>query len=117
MSTGEAAHPAVTSMGMYIPRESKFPTVLVSLSNISVIVEHQVPQPLSVRPGQSFCGLLILPQEDLSAPDSSVPVVYKHHSTGLLGGNSGFTWLSETLLFFCFETVDSTGLVITRFQV
>ena len=49
--SGEAAHPAVTS--------SKFPTVLVLLSSVGVVVELQVPRPLSVRPGQSSsCRLL-----------------------------------------------------------
>ena len=28
-------------------------------------MELWVPQPLSVRPGQSSCGLLAVPQEDL----------------------------------------------------
>ena len=50
---------------------SKCPTVLVSLSGVEVIVELLVPRPLSMRPGQSSCGLLALPQEDLPAQGSS----------------------------------------------
>ena len=45
--------------------------VLVSLSSVGVVVELWVPQPLFVRPGQSSCGLLVLPQEDLPAQDAS----------------------------------------------
>ena len=50
---------------------SKCPTVLVSLNGVEVIVELLVLQPLSVRPGQSSCGLLALLQEDLPAQGSS----------------------------------------------
>ena len=38
-----------------------------------------------MRPGQSSCGLLALPQEDLPAQGSSTRVVYRHASAGLLG--------------------------------
>ena len=37
---GEAAHPVVTSMGTW---GNKFPTVLVSLSSVGVVVELWVP--------------------------------------------------------------------------
>ena len=43
---------------------SKCPTVLVLLSGVGVVVKLRVPLHLSVIPGQSPCGLLILPQED-----------------------------------------------------
>ena len=38
---------------------------------VGVVVEPQVPQPLSVRPGQSSCGLLALPKEELPVQGSS----------------------------------------------
>jgi len=60
--TGEAAH---------VYWVSKCSTVLVSLSGVGVVVELRVPRSLSTSPGQSSCGLLVLPQEDLPALDSS----------------------------------------------
>ena len=46
---------------------SKYPTVLVSLSGVGVIVKLWVPRPLSMRPGQSSFGLLVVHREDLPA--------------------------------------------------
>ena len=64
MSSGEAAHPAVhCNISGYLGKQ--MPTVLVSHSDVGVIVEG-----LSVRPVQSFCRLLALPQEDLPAQGS-----------------------------------------------
>ena len=76
MVSWEATHPAVTLMGTW---GSKSPTVLVSLSGVGVIMELLVLQSLSMRPGQSSCGLLVLPQEDFPAQDSSAcRVVHRH---------------------------------------
>ena len=43
---------------------------LVSFSGVGVVVELWVPQPLSMRPGQSSCGLYTNPQ-DLPVQGSS----------------------------------------------
>ena len=64
MPTGEAAHPAVTSMGT---RCKQCPIVLVSPSGVGVVVELWALRPVIMRAGQSSCGLLALPQEDLPA--------------------------------------------------
>jgi len=67
VSTGEATHPAVTSMGTWCKLGKQMPTVLVSLSSVKceAIVEPRALQFLSVKPGQSSCEVLALPQEDL----------------------------------------------------
>ena len=59
VSTEEAA---VTSMGTCLVFTGS--TVLVSFSGIGVVVELQVPQPLSMKPGESS-------GQDLSAQGSS----------------------------------------------
>ena len=46
-----------------------------------------VPQPLSVRLGQSSCRLLALPQKDLPTQGWNAWVVHRHPSAGSLGGN------------------------------
>ena len=51
MLTREAAHPDVTSVGTW---GSKFPTVLILLSGVEVVVEVLVPRPLSMRPPVGF---------------------------------------------------------------
>ena len=71
-SSGEAAHPAVISMGTWCLLGKQIPNCPVSFRGVGIIVELQVLQPLSVRPGQSSCRLLALPQEDLSVQGSSV---------------------------------------------
>ena len=48
-------------------------------------MELWLPQPLSMRPGWSFCRLLVL---DFPSLDSSSSVVHRHPSAGSLGDNS-----------------------------
>ena len=56
--TGEAAPPSCTINGYFMLNyERNFPTVLVLLG---VIVEFQLLQPLSMRPTQFSCGLVVL---------------------------------------------------------
>ena len=66
---------------------------LVLLSGIRVIVELWVPQALSLslslslRLGQYFCGLLVLPQEDLLAQDLSTSVVHRNSIDSSVGNS------------------------------
>ena len=52
---------------------------------------------ISMKPRQLSCRLLVLPQENLSAQNSSAWVVHRQLSVGFLGGNSCFVWLPEAL--------------------
>ena len=47
MSSGEAAHPAVTSMGTWCELGKQKSTVLVSYSSVEVVVELLVLRPFS----------------------------------------------------------------------
>ena len=68
VSTGEAAHPAVTSMGTWCLLGEA--NVQLSLSHLMVLdCRGTLGSILSTRPGQSSCGF---PQEDLPAQGSSV---------------------------------------------
>ena len=55
VSTGEAAHPAVTTWHPVFTEGSKCLTVLIFFSSIGVVAELQVMRTLSMKPEQSSC--------------------------------------------------------------
>ena len=95
---------------------SNCPTVLVSLSGIVVVAELQVLQPLSVRPRQSSCGLLVLLQEDLSAHTRLKCLNGDRNPiAGLLGGNSCVSHSFRRLTLLCFGIANKFYIQVYKF--
>ena len=87
---------------------SKRSVALVSIVVLGLLWNFWVLQPLSMRPGQSSCRLLVR----FAFTDSSAWVVHKHPSAGSLGNNScvshgccklcfSFLYVSVCVVFVC----------------